>query len=146
MGLGRRRTFSSEMACTTAVVASTLVAGIEVRVIPIDRSRLVDPLPIAPTLLIVLLWPLLRYLQLIAVRGTSAMRLAEGDSLLSYLAVGLEPIEVLHDLIAHPFWEDIHQECPDQFGTELLMVIRFERAQHLLPLDDPSLDIFPFLS
>ena len=87
---------------------------------------------------------LLRYLQLIAVRGTSAMHLAEGDSLLSYLTVGLEPIEVLHDLIAHPFWEDIHQECPDQFGTELLMVIRFERAQHLLPLDDPSLDIFAF--
>ena len=72
------------------------------------------------------------------------MRLAEGDILLSYLAVGLEPIEVLHDLIAHPFWEDIHQECPGHLGTELLVVIRFERTQHLLRLDDPSSDIFAF--
>ena len=35
-------------------------------------------------------------------------------------------------------------EHPEQFGTELLMVIGFERAHHLLPLDDPSLDIFAF--
>lgn len=54
--LGRRRALSGNAACTTAVVTRSFIQGIEVSgLIPIDTSRLVDPLPIAPTLLIVLL-------------------------------------------------------------------------------------------
>ena len=63
------------------------------------------------------------------------MHLAEGYNLSLYFPVGLEPIEVLHDLLAHPFWKDVHQECPGELGTELLVVIRLQRTHQLLILD-----------